>query len=118
MVKTIIEFLASADVWANIVGGIVAAVVLGFIVCIWRKYREWRIKQLGDLMGRIIEHRNAGRHQVSDPIAWVQDAKKLEEEAAKKAGKVSTASRIFINWLGELPNFEVDAEVIDPNQKH
>jgi ascorbate-specific PTS system EIIC-type component UlaA len=54
MVKTIIEFLASADVWANIVGGIVAAVVLGFIACIWRKYREWRIKQLGDLMGRII----------------------------------------------------------------
>jgi hypothetical protein len=118
IVKTPTEFLASADLLANIVGGIVAAVVLGFIAWLWRQYREWRVRQLGDLMGRIIEHRNAGRHRVPDPKVWVQKAKELEEDAVKKAGKVSTASGILIEWLGEFPNFDVDAKVKNPDQKH
>lgn len=116
--KAIIELLDSADLWANIVGGIVAAIFLGIIAGVWKQFREWRIKQLGDLMGRIIEHRNAGRHPVPDPIAWVQKAKELEQEAAKKASKVSAASGILINWLGEFPTMDVDEKVKNPSQKH
>jgi hypothetical protein len=98
--REIMEFWLSADLWANVVGGITAAIVLGIIARIWRQYIECRISQLGALMGRIIEHRNAGRHAVPDPIEWVQMAKKLEQEAVEKANKVSTASGILINWLG------------------
>jgi hypothetical protein len=114
----VIEFPTSADLWANVVGGIVAALFLGIIAWGWRRYREWRVRQLGDLMGRIIEHRNAGRRPVLDSVAWVQKAKELEQEAVKKAGKVSTASGIFVSWLGEFPNLEVDAKVSDTRQKH
>jgi hypothetical protein len=116
--KAIIGFLGSADLWANIVGGIVAAIVLGIIAWIWRQFREWRVKQLGDLMGRIIEHRNAGRHSVPDPTAWLQKAKELEQEAVKKAGKVSAASGLLIYWLGEFPSIDVDKKVKNPDQKH
>ncbi len=76
------------------------------------------MKQLGDLMGEIIEHRNAGCHVVPDPAAWVQKAKDLEQKAERKADKVSTASGILIHWLGEFPEIRVDANVQDPHQKH
>ena len=42
--KAIIEFINSTDLWANIIGGIVAAIVLGIIAWGWRQFREWRIK--------------------------------------------------------------------------
>jgi hypothetical protein len=117
IMKPTIEFFTSADLWANIVGGVAAAIFLGIIAWVWRQWRERRVRQLGDLMGRMIEHRNAGRHPVPDPEAWVKKAKELEQEAVKKAGKVSTASEILINWLGEFPNLDVDAEVKNPHQK-
>lgn len=116
--KAIILFLASSEVWANIIGGIVAAIVLGIISWGWRHYREWRVKQLGEFMGRMIEHRNAGLHPVSDVTAWVQIAKSLEMEAIKKASKVSVASALLINWLGEVPVIEMDGKVTDTNQRH
>ena len=116
--NAIIEFISSAELWANIIGGIFAAIVLGIIAWGWRQFREWRIKQLGDLMGRIIEHRNTGRHPVPDPTAWVQKAKELEQEAVKKAGSVSAASGILIHWLGEFPSMDVDKKVKNPDQKH
>jgi len=102
----------------GVVTGVVTAAVLGIIAGIWRQYREWRVKQLGDLMGEIIKHRNAGRHLVPDPAVWVQRAKELEREAERRADKVSTASGILIHWLGELEGFSVDANVQDPHQKH
>jgi len=116
--KPITEFFASDDLLANIVGGVAAAVFLGIIAWVWRQVRERRVRQLGDLMGRIIVHRNAGCHPVLDPEAWVQKAKEFEQEAVKKAGKVSTASEILINWLGEFPNVDVDAKVINHYQIH
>jgi hypothetical protein len=73
--KAIIEFLANADLWVNVVGGIVAAILLGIIALVWRQYAECRVRQLGDLMGRIIEYRNRGLRPVADPTAWVQKAR-------------------------------------------
>lgn len=102
----------------GVVTGVVTATVLGVIAGTWRKWREWRVKQLGDLMGEIIEHRNAGRHVVPDPDVWVERAYDLEQEAERKADKVSTASGILIHWLGELTEFGVDANVQDSRQKH
>jgi hypothetical protein len=100
----------------GLVTGVATAAVLGIIAWGWRKWREWRVKQLGDLMGVIIELRNAGRHLVPDPAAWVQRAKDLEQEAERRADKVSKASGILIHSLGELPDFSVDADVQDPHQ--
>jgi hypothetical protein len=55
---------------------------------------------------------------VPDPAVWVQRAKDLEEEAERRADKVSTASGILLNRLGEFPGFGVDANVQDPHQEH
>jgi hypothetical protein len=102
----------------GVVTGVATAAVLGIIAGAWRNWREGRVKQLGDLMGEIIDHRNAGRHVVPDPAVWVQKAKDFEQEAERKAHKVSTASGILIHSLGEFPEFGVDATVQDPHQKH
>jgi len=102
----------------GVVTGVATAAVLGIIAGAWRKWRERRVKQLGDLMGEIIEHRNAGRHLVPDAAGWVQKAKDLEQVGERKAHKVSTASGILIHRLGEFPEFGVDANVQDPHQKH
>jgi hypothetical protein len=69
-------------------------------------------------MQDIIEHRNQGLHLVPDPAAWVAKAKALEEEAERRADKVSKASGIMIHSLGEFPTFPVDRDVRDPQQKH
>ena len=102
----------------GVITGVVTAGVLGIIVGLWRKYREWRVRQLGDLMQRIIEHRNKGRHLVPDTVEWVCEARELEQEAIERAGRVSKASKRLIDSLGELKKFSVDQNVTDPNQQH
>jgi hypothetical protein len=104
--------------FSGIISSIVTAALLGLIALGWRRYREWRVKQLGDLMGLIIQHRNIGLHQVPDPRSWVQKAKDFEQEAEIKANKVSISSGLLIHWLGEIPNFPIDTNVEDSNQKH
>jgi hypothetical protein len=111
--------LATMDaITSGVISGIVTAVILGFITWCWRQYREWRIKQLGDLMGKIIEHRNSGRRKVSDPDDWVRRAIELEAEAKQRAYKVSRASGLLVNWLGEIPSFGVDKKVKNKAQIH
>ena len=102
----------------GVVTGVATAAVLGIIGWGWRKWREARVKELGDLMGVIIEHRNAGRRPVPDPVVWVQKAKELEKEAENTADRVSKASGILIHWLGEFPPLDVHPTVTDPDQKH
>ena len=102
----------------SVVTGVATAAVLGVIAWLWRQWRERRVRQLGDLMGVIIEHRNAGRYVVPDSAAWVQKAKELEQEAERRADKVSKASAILIHSLGELPDIGVDMRVHDPEQRH
>lgn len=102
----------------GVVTGVATAAVLGTIAWVWRFRSESRVKQLGDLMGEIIVHRNAGRHIVSDPAEWVEKAKGLEQAAEQKAYKVSAASGLLIHWLGELNQIGVDGNVQDQNQRH
>jgi hypothetical protein len=107
-----------SSIVTGIVTGVATAGVLGGIGYIWRKYREWRVQQLVDVMGTMIEHRNAGRHATADPGAWVRKAKELEAESEQRASKVSVASGALINWLGELETMDVDDDVRDPEQRH
>ena len=59
-------------------------------------------------MGRIIEHRNIGRHVVVDLNGWIKKAQELEQEAVNKAKKVSASSALLIEWLGVFPEIDVD----------
>jgi len=101
----------------GVVIGIATAAVLGIMAWLWRQGRERRVKQLADLMGTIIEHRNAGRRPVADPVAWVKRAKDLEQEAEQRASKVSAASAALIHWLGELNDIGVATNVQDRDQQ-
>ena len=53
-----IEFLTSADLWANIIGGVVAADLLAAIAFLWERRKHRIIRDLIMIMGRAIKHRN------------------------------------------------------------
>ena len=106
------------SILSGVVTGVATAAVLAAIGWLWRRYREWRVQRLVDMMDAIVEHRNAGRHVTPDPGAWVQRAKELEDEAERRARKISTASGALIHWLGELETMDVDNGVRDPEQMH
>ena len=105
-------------VLTGVVTGVATAGVLGLIGLAWRTYREWRVRRLVDVMGQIVEHRNAGLRIAADPGAWVRKAKALEAEAERRAGQVSTASAALVHWPGDLETMDVDQGVRDPEQKH
>jgi len=103
---------------SGVVTGVATAALLGIMAGGWRKWRESRVKQLGELMAEIIEHRNSGRHPVPDPAAWVERARALEHQAERRADKVSKASGILVHSLGEFPRFPVARNVRNPDQRH
>ena len=101
------------QIFLGVVTGVATAAVLGLIAWVWRFWREFRIKQLGDLMGKMIEHRNAGLQAGSDSALWVRQAEELEKEAERKAKNVSASSGALIQWPGEdEPNVQ------DSKQQH
>ena len=110
------EAIQMETILPGIITGVATAIVLGIIAGLWRKYREWRVRQLGDVMAEIIKHRNRGRRVVSDPDKWVKEAKQLEKESEKQSKKVSSASAILIKSLGDLETKSVDKQVKDPDQ--
>jgi len=102
----------------GVVTGVATAFVLGIIAALWRRYRNWRVQQLGDIMAEIIRHRNTGRSLVPDPAEWVRRARELEAEAETRAGRVSSASQRLVRSLGEFKQFPVDPNVTDDDQRH
>jgi hypothetical protein len=60
-------------------------------------------KKLIDIMGRTIQHRNIGKNKSFDnEILWVEEAKKIEEEAVKNAKQLSAGAGSFIEWLDKI----------------
>ena len=101
------------QIFLGVVTGVATAAVLGLIAWVWRFWREFRIKQFGDLMGKMIEHRDQGLQAGSDSAAWVRQAEQLEQEAEQKAKNVSASSWALIHMLDQA-----DPNTQDPKQQH
>jgi hypothetical protein len=102
----------------SVIEGIVTATILGIFGLIWRKYHQWRVKQLGELLQTIIEHRNIGAKVVTNAEIWINKAEELEREAVVRGNRVSSASGRLIQSLGQYPDFPVDKKVKNKRQKH
>ena len=107
--KIIIDFLISADLWANIFGGIVAAIIFAWLVSLRDKKKHRILHELTVIMGRAIEHRDASKRQ-KDKKAWVQQAKAIEAETIAKATELSTTAGSLMEWLDKVDPY-IDREV-------
>lgn len=108
----IIEFLKSVDLWANIVGGIVAAIVFAFFVSLRDRKKHKILKELTEIMGRAIQHRNLGKNgKKKDEQDWVTQAKDIEAEAVAKAKELSSTAGSLVEWLDNIDPWNVNNDV-------
>jgi len=108
----VINFLLSADLWANIIGGVVAAALIAFIAYLWERRKHKILKDLTDIMGRAIKHRNVGKQRAfTDQGKWIEEAKAIEAEAVKKASRLSSTAGSLVQWLDRVPPWSASSEV-------
>lgn len=106
------EFLLGADLWANIIGGIVAAALIALIAYLWDLRKHKILRDLTEIMGRTIEHRNIGEQETfSDESEWIRQAKAIEDEAIAKAKQLSSTAGSLVEWLDRVPPWNVTSEV-------
>lgn len=106
------EFLRSSDLWANIVGGVVAALLFALMVFLWNLRKHIILKDLTVIMGRAIVHRNNGEGRTyNDKEKWIQQAKEIENEAIEKAKKLSSTAGALVEWLDRVPPWKGNDEV-------
>lgn len=107
-----IEFLTSAGLWSNIVGGVITAGLIALIAYFWDRRRHRILKELTDIMGRAIEHRNAGEHgSFTDKGEWISEAKQIETEAVTKASELSSTAGSLVQWLDRVPAWNTSNQV-------
>src|SRR5436190_12744004 len=94
-----LEFLQGNDLWANIIGGAVAAglfALVSYFLDLLKQRRKHKIlRELTDIMGRAIKHRNSGERlkaAVGDEAKWVREARAIEKEAVEKATELSSTA--------------------------
>ena len=106
------EFLIGADLWANIIGGVVTAILLALVAYLWDLRKQKILKKLTDIMGRAIEHRNIGeQRKFTDENEWIQQARAIEDEAVAKARQLSITAGSLVEWLDRVPPWNVNSEV-------
>lgn len=106
------EFLLGADLWANIIGGVVAAALISLAAYLWDQRKHKILKDLTEIMGRAIEHRNIGERSLfSDKNEWIQQAKDIEEDAITKAKQLSTTAGSLVEWLDRVPTWNSSDEI-------
>src|SRR3990170_3125926 len=106
-----IEFLLSADLWANILGGVVAAGLIALAAYLWNRRRHKVLKELTVIMGKAIKHRNIGERQAfTDQNEWIREAKSIEAEAVAKANDLSSTAGSLVEWLDRVPPWDVASE--------
>ena len=106
------EFLLGSDLWANIIGGIVAAVLISLVAYLWNVRKHKILKDLTEIMGRAIKHRNIGEQRAfSDESEWIRQAKAIENEAVLKAKQLSSTAGSLVEWLDRVPPWNVTSEV-------
>lgn len=112
------EFFFGYDLWANIFGGFLAAVLFALASYYLDQRKEKRkhkiLKELIDIMALAIRHRNAGeRLKLSgkDHAEWVQQAKAIEEKAVSKATELSTTAGALVEWLDRTPEWDPNSQL-------
>ena len=99
-----IKFLTGIDLWANIIGGVVAAGFLAIIAFLWDRRKHRILGELIEIMGQAIKHRNIGEQQAFiDEKEWVLKAKLIEEKAVATAKNLSPTAGSLIEWLDRVP---------------
>ena len=111
-----IEFLSKPDLWiagvGDAIGGIVAAVLIALFALLWNCRKNNLQKQLIEIMGQAIKHRNAGDQRAfKDEKVWIQQAKAIEEEAVATAKKISPATGSMVEWLDQVKPYPVGNEL-------
>jgi hypothetical protein len=107
-----IKFLFGLDLWANIIGGVVAAGLIALIALLWDRRKHRILKELIEIMGRAIKHRNEGeRRAFTNQKEWVQQAKAIEEEAVAKAKELSSTAGSLVEWLDRIPPWDATDDV-------
>jgi len=105
------EFLLRADLWGNIIGGIVAAGLISLLAYLWDRRKHKILKELTEIMGRAIKHRNIGEQGGYDDVdEWVRQAKQIEKEAVEKAKQLSTTAGSLVEWLDRVDPWNVTNE--------
>ena len=106
------EFMFGVDLWANIVGGVVAAVLIALAVYLRDRRKHRILRELTELMGRAIEHRNIGDQKAfADSGEWVRQANAIEDEAVAKAKELSSTAGSLVEWLDRVEPWGVTSEV-------
>lgn len=104
-------FLMSAELWANILGGVAAAALVALFVQLRDKRRHRILRELTAIMGDAIKHRNDGEAKTyADEDEWVRRAKEIESEAIAKANELSSTAGSLIQWLDRVEPWHVSSE--------
>ncbi len=95
------DFLFSSELWSNIIGGIVAALVLSGVYWFINSRNRRNINMLIEIEGESIELSNQGKYKQYDDIdEWVIQAKFIQIDAIEIATKISPSAGALITWLG------------------
>jgi FAD/FMN-containing dehydrogenase len=106
------EILLSVDLWANILGGIVAAALVAGLAWVWDRRKHRILKELTGITGQAIRHRNAGEWKdYTDEEEWVRQAKVIEDKAIKAAKRLSSSAAALVEWLDRVEPHPDDDEV-------
>lgn len=106
------EFLCSPDLWANIIGGVVAAALIAMIAFFWNRRKQRILNELIEIMSRAIKHRNVGeKGTFPSEQEWVQQAKLIDKEAVAKAKELSHTAGSLVEWLDRVPPWAATSEV-------
>lgn len=106
-------FLLGSDLWANICGGVAAALFLGFMAFCINIRKHVIINRLIKIMGQAIQHRNIGEPYKTSPhrlskedewneSEWVQQAIAIHDEAVNQAYKLSPSAGALVDWLDRV----------------
>ena len=107
-----VKFLLSSELWANIIGGVIAAGLITLIVYLRDRRKHKIIQELIEIMGEAIEHRNKGENKICDlPEDWVEKAKLIEIKAVNKAKQLSPTAGSLIEWLDRIPPRSEEGQV-------
>lgn len=95
------------DLWANILGGIAAALILAAIYWGVNLRRHFLFKSLIKIMGEAIAHRNDGeRGKYSSKEAWVTQADDIVVRAENKAQQISNAAGALVKMLDRVDRWD------------
>jgi hypothetical protein len=110
------DLIRSVDLWVSIIGGIVAgvatAILISLVAYLWNRRKHRVLKDLTIIMGKAIDHRNAGRtNSFADGMEWVRQAKEIERHAVARANKLSSTAGSLVEWLDRVDPWPVGSEV-------